>query len=100
MGDLDISGAHNSKEAFEAIANEQWDVIIADYQLKDKYNGIDVIWRALEKDPTVKTILLSGNCSFVDGQINPVSDRVLQKPIDPEELEAIIKELIREKQER
>lgn len=101
MGDLelDIASAHNSADAFAAIAANQYDIVVADYQLKEKFNGVDVVKKALEKDPSIKTVLLSGNLSHIKESVDFLS-RVILKPVGPDDLEAIIKELIHEKQKR
>jgi CheY-like chemotaxis protein len=57
-----ITTATNGEEAFEALSNTPFDLMITDFRMP-KMNGIELIRQAKASQPTLPVILLSG---FVD----------------------------------
>ncbi|MBF0217725.1 MAG: response regulator [Candidatus Omnitrophica bacterium] len=55
-----VRGANNSKEAFKLLGEFKPDIAILDINLKERYNGLDVLKKTLELYPKVKTIMFTG----------------------------------------
>ena len=45
---FDAKGASNSKEAFEYLETFEPDIVVLDINLREQYNGVDILKKAIE----------------------------------------------------
>lgn len=57
---FDARGAVTSKEAFEYLDNFKPEIVVLDINLREQYNGVDILKKALEINPETKAIMLTG----------------------------------------
>ena len=79
----DVVAASTSKEAKEAIAAQEFDLILCDYSLEQQHTGFEVIAAARERRPNVPSIMLTGYATLEtadEARENGIG--VLYKPID------------------
>ena len=62
LRDLQISEASDGESAVERLRQERFDLVIADKNLPG-INGLEVLRRAKDRDPTVATLLVTGYSS-------------------------------------
>src|SRR3954470_22238646 len=56
----EVVAASTSKEAKDAIARHEFDLILCDYSLEQQHTGFEVIAAARERRPDVPSIMLTG----------------------------------------
>lgn len=88
-------GAKNSKEAFAAIDKHKPNVLILDINLREKYNGVDVLKKALEAVPGARAAMLTGlgDNGIMDESLKCGAKVVLKKPIVIAKLRETIEKL-------
>lgn len=59
-GKYEIFTASSSEEAIARIAETSFALVLCDYKLGGETNGLDVLFKAKEKDPNMITILMTG----------------------------------------
>ena len=78
---------------FDALREQNVNLLITDIQLPDG-SGLDVAREALRRNPQLPVIVCSGqNLKDVDRLLGPTV-HVLEKPIDFDELEALVENLV------
>ena len=91
-----VSAAVSSEEALRLLVSEPVDMLLCDLSLEKQENGFDVIDFALEKDPQMATVLLTG---YATQEANDRAEQrgipVLFKPIDIKQLLQTIEEMLR-----
>jgi len=79
----EVVAASTSKEAKDAIARQEFDLILCDYSLEQQHTGFEVIAAARERRPDVPSIMLTGYATLEtaeEARENGIG--VLYKPID------------------
>jgi DNA-binding NtrC family response regulator len=79
--------ARSGKEALEILDSTKIDVIVTDFKMHGM-NGIELINNAIERDPTIRSIIVTG---CLDTEIADKATKIgvfgcLEKPIDFSEL--------------
>ncbi len=98
---FDVRTAPNGKGALEAIKSDPPDIVLLDVMMDYIAEGYDVA-RAIKDDPKTKHIpivMLTGvdelykyRLAVEDG--SAPHDRYLEKPVDPDKLVSVVKELV------
>ena len=84
--------AANSQEAFELIAETDFNLILMDLLLKGDKNGVELFKEIKKANPNVKAMLFTAygpqeeHRLLMEAQLEGMIDEFLRKPIDPEEL--------------
>jgi len=92
--DRRIVGVSDGVGARQALSEHDVDLLITDISLPDG-SGLDVAAEALGRNPKLPVILCSGhNLKTVASSLGPTV-HALTKPVDPDELEALIDVLAR-----
>ena len=97
----DVITASNGSEALERVAREKPDVVILDVMMDHLSEGFDVA-RKIKSDPetaSIPVIMLTGVDRVYDYRMEidetyVPHDRFLQKPVEPEDLLAVIEEIL------
>ena len=91
----DVRWTPSAEDAMRILADEQWDLVIADIELPGM-SGIDFIVHSNVAQPVVSTLVVSGRTDFQDAvsAIRAGADDYLTKPIDPPALLDKTRELI------
>lgn len=94
----EVSEAANGRYALNHLDSEMVDLIVADIIMPDM-EGLETIQHITKRFPTIKIIAISGG-----GKIGPDdylkmaralgAHRALQKPIDPDDLQEAVRELL------
>ena len=92
--DLNADYATTAKDAFQKIAQNEYDLLLVDMKLEGRLSGIDIIKSLREKEKRPKIIIISAiprdalNPSFAKEGIMNLIDGYLDKPScsNPEEL--------------
>jgi two-component system, chemotaxis family, chemotaxis protein CheY len=94
MGHNVIAYARNGKEAFKASLMNEIDLITMDITMPDM-DGIEACRKILEKKPNLLIIMVTshGQENMVLRAIDAGAKGYLLKPIEPESLERVIKEV-------
>lgn len=89
-----IGSAHSATEAVGIIETEYVDVVLTDIVMPGK-NGLELIKDALEINPNIKTVLLSGHSEFQYAKeaLRLGAFDYLMKPVDFNELKSIFEKL-------
>jgi len=85
------------QEAFDAIKNNEWDLLVTDLRLPDGH-GVDVILRFKEKFPDRKALIITGSPTPEDrlSQIESLYVECIFKPFEPPVLEAAVRKALGE----
>ena len=88
-------GAKNSKEAFEVLEKHKPNVLILDINLREKYNGVDILKKAIELEPNAQVAMLTGlgDEGIMDESLKCGAKIILKKPIVITELRETIDKL-------
>jgi len=92
----DVVAASTCKAAKEAIAKQDFDLILCDYSLEQQHTGFEVIAAARERRPNVPSIMLTGYATLEtaeEARENGIG--VLYKPIDITEFLSTTSALLR-----
>jgi DNA-binding NtrC family response regulator len=95
LRDLQISEAGDGESAVELLRQERFDLVIADKNLPG-INGLEVLRRAKDRDPTVATLLVTGYSSRESAEEAMVIgiDDYIVKPFDVEDLADKVEEVL------
>lgn len=88
--------ACNGEEGLSMLDENEVDLVIMDYWLPD-FDGSELITRIREAHPTVPLAVLTGSVELREITAHPGIDRVLAKPILPEDLRSAVSEILRER---
>ncbi len=88
--------ACNGEEGLRLLDSHEVDLVIMDYWLPDM-DGVELIKRIRDANPVVPLAVLTGSGELVDLPEDAGIDRVLSKPIPPEELRSAVDEMLRER---
>ncbi len=96
-----VTSVSNGKEAMEEIEKQVFDFVITDIKMPF-FSGLEIAQAAKNKNDEVTTILISGYSDFEYARtaITIGIKNYLLKPVDPEELESCLKQLLKEKTEQ
>jgi len=79
----DVAAAATSREAIDAVKENDFDLILCDFSLEQQHSGFEVIDAARRKDPNVPCVLLTGYATLETAdQAKQNGIEVLYKPID------------------
>ena len=96
-----VRTARNGTQALELCDQWIFDVVILDYVMP-KMKGLDLLARIRQKNPLVRSIIISGKMDFRADEVRETirsdveTDKHLHKPIKNEELLEAIAELLRD----
>ena len=91
-----IIAASSPPEAYKVLNKLTPDLIISDFHLNHKDTGASIIHKAKTPDGRpVPAILVSGDTSTEMDKINSANLVVMNKPVDPEKLISVARELLR-----
>ena len=91
-----VAACGTSREAIEAIGQQDFDLVLCDYSLEEQHTGIEVIAAARRRNATVPAALLTGYATKETAE--EAADQslgVLYKPIEIEEFLATTASLLR-----
>jgi LmbE family N-acetylglucosaminyl deacetylase/ActR/RegA family two-component response regulator len=90
-----VRWVQSAEEALEALPTEDWDLVIADVNLRG-LSGLELARVAKRVRPLTATLILTGSASLdtAVGALRSGADDFLTKPIDPEGLADKVAELI------
>jgi DNA-binding NtrC family response regulator len=93
----DAIAAATSKEAFTAIDNTDFDLILSDFSLEQQHTGFEVIEAARKKNQDVPCCLLTGYATLETAdQAEAIGVGILYKPIDIQEFLQVTRRLLGE----
>ncbi|WP_143961859.1 response regulator [Litoribacter populi] len=86
--------AQSAKQAFELLKEHTFDLAILDYRLPDE-NGLSILESIKENNKVSKVILITryGDQEVANKAIDLGADAYVSKPINPDELLEVIKNL-------
>ncbi len=95
-----VDSANNGREAEAKLSESMYDVVIFDYRLPDM-TGTDLLRRANELQPGAVKVMLTGFLSLENAAESLMlgADSYLLKPVDMNEVLAVIEEKLRERAE-
>lgn len=95
LSEYDFTFVHTPEEAFPLIEKDDFDLYILDNWLPG-ISGIDLCKKIRASHPEVSIIFTSGvsHKSEIREALSAGADKYLVKPIEPEELQKVVKELI------
>ncbi|MCH7411226.1 response regulator [Belliella sp. DSM 111904] len=90
----EVLDAQNGKDAIELMEMNKFEFAILDYRLPDM-NGIEILEKLKTQNKEAKTILITryGDQDVASKAIDKGADAFISKPINPDELLAVIKGL-------
>jgi len=90
-----VAEAANGQEAIDRLQEDQYDLVLADILMPEK-DGLEVIMFLQREQPLVKCIAISApsNRVFLQSAELLGATRVIEKPFELKEVEAIVKELL------
>ncbi|MBI4353332.1 MAG: response regulator [Candidatus Omnitrophica bacterium] len=91
----EVHGAKNAEEAFEALERHRPPVLVLDWNLKERFTGLDVLRRALELIPNVQCAILTGHSErhLREWFYEAGAKTVIEKPVTVERLREIVEAL-------
>jgi len=92
--------ADNGPDGLDLLKKHKPDIVFVDLQLQAAMDGIEVVKRIKQIEPTVKVVVVSG---FMDKNVAENIKRIgadscLEKPWAPDEVMQLIKKLLRQKE--
>jgi len=94
-----VKGAGSGKEAFELLAEDEFDIIITDLFLPD-LDGIDILKRVKSVSPAIEVILITGHAS-AETAVRAMKEGAfdyITKPLNLDELRIIINKSVEKRQ--
>ncbi|MBZ5648537.1 MAG: response regulator [Acidobacteriia bacterium] len=88
-----VTPATSAHEAVEKLKQESFDAVVTDWRLGDA-DGRAVVQAAKAHSATL-VVVVSGYVSEAFQAAEPLADLYLEKPVNPEELLAIVNELLK-----
>jgi DNA-binding response OmpR family regulator len=94
--DFEVLDAQNGRDAFELIELNTFGLAILDYRLPD-VTGVDILSKIKSKNPESKVILITryGDEAVAQEAETAGADAFISKPLNPDELIAVIRKLQR-----
>jgi DNA-binding response OmpR family regulator len=89
----EVTPATSAHEAIEMMNAHQYDAVVMDWHLGDG-NGRCVV-QAAKNNSTMPVVVVSGYIAEAYQSAEPLADLYLEKPVNPEELELIVNELLK-----
>ena len=88
-------GASNSSKAFECLNVFGPDIVVLDINLREQYNGVDILKKAIEIKPNIKAIMLTGLEKGNDAKeaLRCGAKIILKKPITISDLKEAIEDI-------
>lgn len=87
---FEVTEADDGQTAVELIDHKAFDVVISDYSMPGKFNGLDVLRHYHELWPRKLKVLITGQNSDTKTEVEAIGGVYLKKPIFFEELLAIV----------
>ncbi len=97
---FDVTTAGNGQEGLDFVKENEFDVILTDYNLPD-FNGVEIVRRCKEILPDTEIIMITG-FSSTEKAIEATKAGAfwfLKKPVDFEELKGLIQKAVERKQQ-
>jgi len=88
----DVTVCSTAPEAIALLLTETFDAIVTDWKLGED-SGREVLVAA-KTQSHVPVVVVSGYCAEAFTAVEPQADLYLEKPVDPEELVAIVSALL------
>lgn len=98
---FDVTTADNGQKAINFVKENEFDVILTDYNLPD-FNGVEIVSRCKEIHPDTEIIMITG-FSSTEKAIEATKAGAfwyLKKPVDFDELKGLIEKAIERKQQK
>src|SRR3954467_8465056 len=89
----EVTPATSAHEAIQMLTNNEYDAVVTDWRLGDA-NGRAVV-QAAKSHSTMPVVVVSGYVAEAFQAAEPLADLYLEKPVNPEELVAIVNELLK-----
>jgi DNA-binding NtrC family response regulator len=85
--DFDVTTSASALEALTRLRSSHVDVLCTDFHMRGM-NGLDLVKRVAERDPTVSCVLITGHLDFLRSQAGQasLSFSILLKPYTPADL--------------
>ncbi|HMS42214.1 MAG TPA: sigma-54 dependent transcriptional regulator [Pyrinomonadaceae bacterium] len=99
--DFDVTTAENGQKAINFVKENEFDVILTDYNLPD-FNGVEIVRRCKEIQPDTEIIMITG-FSSTEKAIEATKAGAfwfLKKPVVFEELQVLIEKAVERKQQK
>jgi len=88
----DTCGAKNSKEAFEQLVQYKPDILILDINLREEFDGFDILKKGLELNSKIQAAILTGGDTTMQECLEHGAKTLLKKPINFNKLISTINE--------
>lgn len=91
----EVETAGSGRDAIEASPQSRPDVLIADWKLKDRLSGLDVVRAIQATNPRLPTIIITGySVDQLKAEARDIEDmQVLEKPFGADGLLEVIRDL-------
>jgi two-component system KDP operon response regulator KdpE len=89
----EVTSSTSAQDASEKIEHNTYDAVVTDWRLGD--NSGRAILQAAKNHSSMPVVVVSGYVAEAFQAAEPLADLYLEKPVDPEELVTIIKELLK-----
>jgi DNA-binding NtrC family response regulator len=93
---FEVAEADDGETAMELIDHEPFDIVISDYSLAGKLNGVDVLRHYHERRPEKLKVLITGQNGDAQADAEAIGGIYLRKPVFLEDLLAIVNSRIHE----
>lgn len=91
---FNITTCNCGEEAFKELNTTEFDFLISDITLTTEISGIDIADYALEYQPKIKILLITGNQNIEEIQKDEIKHKILNKPFTIEKLNNSLVELL------
>lgn len=88
----DVTVCTSAPEAIALLLTESFDAVVTDWKLGED-SGREILVAA-KSEGHVPVVVVSGYCTEAFAAVEPQADIYLEKPVDPEELVAIVGTLL------
>ncbi len=93
LKDLDYEATlcSNPKDAFKNLDQNEYELVVSDFDLGSDVNGYQILQKAAQKIPSAQRMLISGKSSL--DKVDVGTNILVQKPITPEKLKTALKRI-------